>query len=113
MDNFTERVDEFYGCVKELVRWINEENKEFPHAERLLECGTGICGSFRAAMSTSGLTGKSFEEVVAKADEFIGLMELMVRTGILTEIQSRPLLSECGALKARAEDLLSGDRKEI
>ena len=101
MDIFT-KVDIFLGYVTELTYWIEEEEKEFPYTERLRECGEGICGALREAKSAPGHSQKGDAEASRQADEFCRLMGLLVETGVLTEIQSKPLLSECMAIREEA-----------
>ena len=83
--------------IVELAGWLKGEGKEFPLINRLLECGTGLGISLRAA---NGLNIKdSSIKALRLADEAQYLLELMVKTSFLTELQSKPLLSDCLALK--------------
>ena len=99
MDDLLKRADDFYGYVIELTSWIEEEGKEFPYADDLLECGRCLCEIIRNAESVCSFS----QEVNMKAhnltDEFCRLMDLLVKTGVLTEVQSEPLLSECAFIR--------------
>ena len=91
--------------IVELTRWLKDEGKEFPLAGRLLESGTGVGISLRAAKA---LPEQSYyAQAVQHAEEVQYLLELMVDTGFITEIQSKPLLSGCKAIKKQAESLLA------
>ena len=98
MDDLCKRADVFYGYVDELASWIKEEGKEFPYTENLKESVRGISSAIQAiggAGSVPAPSQDSYMEAYNHADEFCRLVGLLVETGVLTEIQSRPLLSEC------------------
>jgi four helix bundle protein len=83
--------------VVELSRWLKGEGKEFPLADRLTESGTGL----RALL----LTAKAFSDRDCRLKAFLEaaeaeyLLELMVKTNFITELQSEPLLSDCRSIK--------------
>ena len=105
MENLPKRVDDFYGYVIELTSWIEEEGKESPYSEELLECGGSICGVIRDAKSIDSVSKEDCARICDLADEFCRLMGLLVITGVLTEIQSKPLLSECMFIKSEVSRL--------
>jgi hypothetical protein len=99
MSELTERVDEFLVSAKELVKWIGENGKEFPYTHRLERCVTGLHGA--AIGASNGMAApKRRAKITAQASEFRELMGFMVRTNVLTEIQSRPLLAECAFIES-------------
>jgi len=105
MENTLARTKDFYDYVTELTCWIKEEGKEFPYTERLLECGRGIYGALCVALSAPDNSKDCYAVAYRQAEEFCRLMGLMVNTGVLTEIQSRPLLSECMFIKEEVDRL--------
>ena len=88
-----------------LARWLKDEGKEFPLAGRLLESGTGVGISLRAGkvLQDRGY----YVQAIEQAEEIQYFLELMVNTGFITEIQSKPLLSDCKTIKEIAESLLA------
>jgi hypothetical protein len=97
----------FSVSVTEMVIYLKEENKEFPLAQRLLDCGTGICLSLRAAQAFPKNGQLKYEQAILQTVTFHYLMELMVKTGAITELQSRRLLDDCDCLRYEIADLLA------
>ena len=91
--------------IVQLARWLNDEGKEFPLAGRLLESGTGVGISLRAAKALQDRC--YYAQAVRQAEEVQYLLELMVNTGFITEIQSKPLLSDSKVIIEKAEKLLA------
>ena len=106
MDDLLKRVDDFSGYVTELVGWIKEKGREFPHTEDLLGCTRGICDAVRDAGRSLSISKEGYAEAQGRMDEFCRLMGLLVKTGVLTEIQSKPLLSECMSIREEIAGLL-------
>lgn len=98
VENLLAKAFDFSVSVTEMVKYLKEDNKGFPLAERLLDCGTGICLSLRAAQAFSRTAKENYEQATRQTIEFQFLMELMVKTGCITELQSRPLLTECNSI---------------
>lgn len=103
MDDYLSRAYKFNCYVSELANWITQEGKEFLYTERLLECGNGIVGALNEAKDDPDCLQERYDTAILLLDEFSHLMELMVKTGVLTEIQSKPLLTDCFAIKEIVE----------
>lgn len=92
----------------ELVKYLNSEDRRFPLAEHLLNCGNGIGINLRMAARTAA--GRENYEKMAQAGacaaEIEYTLEVMAKTGYLTEQQSLPLREECAELAEmiRAEE---------
>ena len=99
MEDYLLRAEKFNGYVNELASWIVQEGKEFLYTDRLLDCGTGIVGALNAVKTDPGHSQESYDTAILLLDDFRQLMELMVKTGVLTEIQSKPLLTDCSVIK--------------
>ena len=105
MTDYLAKSFDFGIRIVQLARWLNDEGKEFPLAGRLLESGTGVGISLRAAKA---LRDRGYYvHAVEQAEEVQYLLELMVNTGFITEIQSEPLLFDCKAIIEKAEKLLA------
>ena len=89
----------------ELSNYIKKENKEFPLMERLLKCGTGMSVSLRIAADIPEDSQDFHIDVIKQAEEFQCLMELMVKTGVLTKRQSEPLIADSQFIKEKTLNL--------
>lgn len=89
--------------IIELANYLEEEKKLFPLINRLLICGTGIGAYLRSSEALQKNREEQSVEACKNAAETEYLLELMVKTGYLTEQQSEPILSDCRAIK---EDLI-------
>ena len=98
MADYLSRSFDFGVRIVQLARWLKEEGKEFPLTERLLECGTGVGISLRAAKVLKDR--ECFVRAIWQAEEVQFLLELMVKTNFVTQLQSEPLLTECKAILA-------------
>ena len=81
----------------ELVRYLQEQEKQFPLSEKLL------CSGFAAGKNCCNMTGeKDLREIPYAAAECIKevnfIIEMAVHAGYLTEIQSAPIREEGLAL---------------
>ena len=87
-----------------MSEWMKQEGKEFPLIQRLLECGAGLCVSMRVAeaLNDRSIRVQAFQQI----EEAECLLELMVKAGFLTELQSKPLLFDCNAIKEKIKELL-------
>ena len=110
-DDLSRKVADFIDYVTELTKWVTEEKKDFPYTKRLLECGTGIRDSLRMEETAPGCSRDSCVQAVSLAEEFRGLMTLMVKSGVLTEIQSKPLLSYCEYLVEKIVGMTEGNHE--
>jgi len=83
----------------ELVNYLEEEKRPFPLANQLLMCAEEMCVCLRMVhyepKSASGYETKALKLAL----EAECLLELMVKTGFLSDMQSVPILTECRFLK--------------
>ena len=105
MTDYLAKSFDFGIRIVQLARWLKDEGKEFPLAGRLLESGTGVGISLRMAKALQEQS--NYVQAVQQAEEVQYLLELMVNTGFITEVQSKPLLSDCKTIKKKAESLLA------
>jgi hypothetical protein len=96
--------------VLNMTQYLKEEGKEFFPMKRVADCGTGICFSLRLAANHPKGAADYYHRAQELAEEFQYLMELMVRTKILTEIQSQPLLSDCHSIMDVLSEKINGKR---
>ena len=89
------KTEEFGVCVAELIKWMAEEGKSFGRTERLLYCGMGMFDSLRAAKRYPADALNLYGKALLQAEEFQELFSEMAQLGIITEMQTKPLLSEC------------------
>lgn len=99
MDTVNDKSFDFSIRIIELIKYLEEEKKPFPLCDRLLTCATGI-GVFLRLVGAPGKSSVTNSKLALSwAVEMEYLLEIMVKTGYLTEIQSVPLLSDCRSLK--------------
>ena len=99
LDTLLAKAEVFNDYIKELANWIRQEGDDFIYTERLPECGEGVRDAICDAKNHPDRLQEDFSEATRLLDEFRSIMNLLVVYGILTEIQSRPLLSACGEIK--------------
>ena len=85
---------------------LKGEGKEIPFIKRLLDCGTGIGASLRIAKSISDGRKENQLSALGQAVEAEYLIELMVKTGFLTEFQSEPILLDCRTIIEEINSLM-------
>ena len=107
-DDLSRKAADFIDYVTELTKWVTEEKKDFSYTKRLLECGTGIRDCLRMEETAPGCSMDACVQAVSLAEEFRGLMTLMVKSGVLTEIQSKPLLSYCEYIVEKIVEMTEG-----
>jgi len=92
--------------IIEIANYLEDENKHFPLVSRMIECGTGI----GFCISTSGEFSENLKESYEKAYRLLleteYLLILLVKTGFINVIQSKPILSDCRFLKDEIGKLL-------
>ena len=106
MDSLIQNAAEFNSGVMEMAMYLREEGKEFLLIGRILECGSGICGFLRAAKTVPKRSNDFLIMVVGLSEEFQYLMELMVKFGVITELQSKPLIHDNQIIKEEAINLM-------
>lgn len=113
MDQILAKGFDFSIRVIELAKYLEEENKPFPLSQRLLACGTGIGISLRLAESSGGKSAENISQALSYAVETGYLLEIMVKTGYLTEKQCQPMTSDCERLRALITELLNKTNEGI
>ncbi len=93
-----EKSFDFSIRIVELVKYLHEEKRPFLLEQRLLSCGTGI-GVCLRLVQTDGCSSHVIQ-AMSLAAEAEYLLEVMAKTGSLTNKQSEPILGDCRALKA-------------
>lgn len=93
--------------IIELANYLEEEKKHFPLIVRLLEYGTGIGMYLRAPNDSPKNSQENWKQAYKLALETEYLLELMVKTGYISENQSKPILTECRFIKDETGKLLS------
>lgn len=92
--------------IVELANYLTEENKQFPLIGCLLECGTGIGICLRISDEFPKNIQESYGQAYRLSMETEYMLELLVKTGFVNEIQIKPILSDCRFLKAGIEKQL-------
>mgnify|MGYP001320528396 CR=1 FL=1 len=94
----------------ELANYLDEEKKYFPLIPRLLECGTGISVYLQVSDSFPKSMQENCMQSYKLTVETEYLLELMAKTGVINEIQSKPILSDCRYIKEETRKLLGKNR---
>lgn len=91
----------FDFCIRsiELVNYLEEEKRPFPLANRLLECAEETCVCLRMSFYVPRSASEYGTQALKLTLEAECLLELMVKTGIMSDMQSAPILTECRFLK--------------
>ena len=93
--------------IIEIANYLTEEHKKFPLVSRMLECGTGI----GICLCIANEFTKNHQEIYSQAYrlslETEYMLELLVKTGFLNEIQIKPILADCRFLKDGIGKLLT------
>ena len=85
--------------IIEIANYLNEEQKKFPLVGRMLECGTGIGVCLFISNEFTKNLQESYERAYRLSLETEYLLELLVKTGFINEIQSKPILTDCRSIK--------------
>jgi hypothetical protein len=85
--------------VVEISNYLEYENKRFPLIERLLECGTGLGVLMRVSEKLPQYRLENCIKALKLALEAEYLLELMVKTSVISEKQSRPILANCRSIR--------------
>lgn len=86
--------------IIEIANYLAEEKKQFPLVSHMLECGTGIGFCLRVSIGFDKKLHESLEQAYRLSLETEYLLELLVKTGFINVIQSKPILVDCRFLKA-------------
>ncbi len=95
--------------IVEISNYLEYENKRFPLIGRLLECGTGVGVLLRISEVMPQYRRENRVKAFMLASEAEFLLELMVKTSVISEQQSKPILSDCRSIK---DQLRSRNEKE-
>jgi len=90
----------------ELANYLDEEKKYFPLIPRLLECGTGISVYLQVSDSFPKSMQENCMQSYKLTVETEYLLELMAKTGVINEIQCKPILNDCRCIKEETRKLL-------
>ena len=107
MDEILLKTFDFGIRVVELSNYLEYENKRFALIDRLLECGTGAGVCMRLSAALPQYRQENYLQAYRLLLEAGYLFELMVKTGVITESQSKPILSDCRFIKEELEKLVS------
>jgi hypothetical protein len=106
MEVLLSKAFDFTIRITELINYLDEENKHFPLKTRLLECAEGLCVSLRASNLLARSAPAQCTQALRQALEAECLLELMVKTGYLSETQSKPVLTDCRHLISETDKQL-------
>ena len=107
MDELLLKTFDFGIRVVELSNYLEYENKRFALINRLLECGTGIDVYMRISVGLPQYLQENYTHAYKLVSEVEYLFELMVKTSVIEETQSKPILSDCRFIKDEIGNLLS------
>lgn len=99
MKDLIARSFDFSIRIIEITNYLAEEQKQFPLVGRLLECGTGIGICLCISKELAKNLQESYAQAYKLSLETEYLLELLVKTGYINEIQSKPILADCRFLK--------------
>ncbi len=101
MKEILEKSFDFSVRALELINYLKTENRPFPLAERFLSRAADIGITVRLIRGTGK---QSFSDRYKQALNYLleaeYLLEIMVKTGYLSEKQSRPMMDDCHGLAA-------------
>lgn len=107
MEELVNKAFDFSIRSIELANYLDDEKLLFPMKMRLVECAEGICVCLRTANNLPQNAQEYCVQAYRLSIEAECLLELMVKTGILSEKQSGPILTDCRYLKIQTEKQLS------
>lgn len=99
MDGLLGKALDFSVRVIELSRYLKDENRLFPMTARLLECAAGVYVCLRISGQMSKNSREHCTQAFKLALEAECLLEMIVKTGFITQKQSEPILSDCRSLR--------------
>lgn len=99
MEDLIAKGFDFSIRIIEIANYLTEEHKQFPLLGRMLECGTGIGICLRISNEYIKTPQESYAQAYRLSQETEYLLELLVKTGFVTEIQIKPILADCRFLK--------------
>lgn len=90
----------------EIANYLMEEQKKFPLMNRMLECGTGIGFNLYTSTEFTKNLHERYEQAYKLSLETEYLLELLVKTGYINDLQGRPILMDCRYIKDEIGKLL-------
>lgn len=109
MQEILDKSFDFSIRALEMINYLNMENKPFALSERFLSCAVGIGMAVRLMRETGN---QSFSDKGRQALTYLMeveyLLEIMVKTGYLSEKQSQPMTDDCRRLEALITEQLQG-----
>jgi four helix bundle protein len=106
MKDLIDKSFDFSVRIIEIANYLAEENKQFPLIDCLLECGTGIGICLRISDEITKNLQESYGQAYRLSLETEYMLELLVKTGFVNEVQIKPILSDCRFLKVEIEKQL-------
>lgn len=107
MNQILEKSFDFSIRAVELIKYLDNEKKSFPLYERFLVCATGIGISQRLLQTAGKKSVEDRSQAFSYVVEAEYLLEIMAKTGYLTEKQSQPIIDDCRSLKALISELFN------
>jgi len=107
VNQILEKSFDFSIRAVELIKYLDKEKKPFPLYERFLECATGIGITQRIIQAKCKKSAKDSLQSFSYVVEAEYLLEIMAKTGYLTEKQSQPIIDDCRSLKALIAELVN------
>lgn len=107
MNQILEKSFDFSIRAVELIKYLDKEKKSFPLYERFLACATGVGITLRLLQTAGEKPVKDRSQAFSYAVEAEYLLEIMAKTGYLTEKQSQPIIDDCRSLKALIAEFLN------
>ncbi len=107
MNQILEKSFDFSIRAMELIKYLDKEKKSFPLYKRFLACATGIGITQRILQTAGKKSVKDGLQAYSYVVEAEYLLEIMAKTGYLTEKQSQPIMDDCRSLKALISELLN------
>lgn len=112
MQELLERSFDFSIRLLELIKYLADEGSVFPLSKRLLICGCSIGVNLRMAELFSAKEEQErLEQALTNAVDCEYLLELMVKTGYLTQQQSMPIREDCHYLKEQIMDIKKDNKR--
>ena len=106
MESLKKKAGSFLASVSEMVSYLQETGRESAELQHILACAQGIDAALTAPKGAARKGKQSSAQVIGLVEEFQMLMQQLVDTGVLTRLQSQPLLAECQNIKEESSKLL-------
>ena len=112
MEDILLKTMDFGVRVVEISNYLEYENKKFPLIGRLLECGTEIGVLMRISEDMPQYRPENCIKAFKLALETEYILELMVKTSVISEKQSKPILADCRSIKDQLGNM-TGNKSSV